>query len=413
MTKPRAISIDTVRRLAIEKQQLVRRPESTDKDTLEQIIWHIGLLQLDSISVTARSHYLVMLARAGLYDVADLDALLPERFLFEYWAHAACLIPMKDLEYFEPRMRIRTREQYAGWFKRMGNDPDALLQLVKDEIEARGPLSSKDFDTPRPGKGGWWNLKPAKYALEYLFETGELMIDRRESFRRYYDLANRVLAHTDDTYDHTVDDYRRWATLNGLRHIGVGTIPHIGDYYRVSRSKTGHAKQHLEALMAEEAVIEVEVTGWEEPAYIYHRDLERIDELEDSSDESQLTVFLSPFDNLIWHRERTEALFDFYYRIEVYTPKEQRKYGYYVLPILHNGQLVGRIDPKINRKQKQFIIHALHLEPGVTVDDALVDGLTGAIREFMQFHNCATVTITRCDDAPDLKDALLSRLPTK
>ena len=189
------ISLQTARTLAVYKQGLHRRPSVADRRALLDCVRRIGLLQLDSISVVARSHYLVMLSRAGPYDPADLDALLyPERHLFEGWAHAACLIPVEGYEYFVPTLLARRDRPPQQWIeRRLGDDPHGTLDAVLKEVRERGPLASRDFQDTRDGRGTWWDWKPAKTALELLFAQGYLMVDRREGFQRYYDLSERVL----------------------------------------------------------------------------------------------------------------------------------------------------------------------------------------------------------------------------
>ncbi|MEJ2733508.1 MAG: crosslink repair DNA glycosylase YcaQ family protein, partial [Anaerolineae bacterium] len=188
------ISLDTARTLAVAKQDLHRRPATVDRRTLLDTIRQIGLLQLDTIHVVARSHYLVMLSRVGRYDLADLDALLyPDRRLFEQWAHAACLIPAEHYEHFAPAILARRDHPLQPWLLRsLGEDAQQILDTVLADVGERGPLASKDFKDPRDRRGTWWDWKPAKTALEILFEGGYLMVDRRENFQRYYDLAERV-----------------------------------------------------------------------------------------------------------------------------------------------------------------------------------------------------------------------------
>jgi uncharacterized protein YcaQ len=181
-----SMSLETARTLAVYKQGLHRRPGTADRGALLDIIRRIGLLQLDSISVVARSHYLAMLSRVGLYDPADLDALLhPERRLFEGWAHAACLIPVEEYEYLRPTMLARRDRPLHKWTaRRLGDDPQGILDAVLNEVRERGPLASRDFEDTRDERGTWWDWKPAKTALEILFAHGYLMVDRRESFQR-------------------------------------------------------------------------------------------------------------------------------------------------------------------------------------------------------------------------------------
>jgi len=381
------LSPETARILAVVKQGLHQRPPAADKEALLTAVRRIGLLQLDTIHVVARSHYLVMLSRVGLYDPADLDALLyPDRLLFEQWAHAACLIPVEDYAHFAPVIQARRdRPLYGDWsIRRLGDDPQGVLDTVLDRIRQEGPLGSKDFEDPRGQRGTWWDWKPAKAALEVLFEQGHLMVDRRVNFHRRYDLAGRVLPASAEPPRYTTKDWRCWAALRSVSCLGVATAGHASDYYRQRKPVT---RATLEKLAAEVAVVPVAVEGWKEAAYLHPDDLPLVEDIEAGAHQPTLTTFLSPFDNLTWDRQRLRDLFGFDYRIEMYTPAKQRQYGYYVMPILHRGRLVGRLDPKADRQSRTLIVRAIYLEPGEPLTDELVAGIAGALREFMAFHN--------------------------
>ena len=410
MSDSNTISLETARTLAVYKQGLHRRPSVADRarfadrGALLNSVRRIGLLQLDSISVVARSHYLVMLSRAGLYDPADLDELLyPERHLFEGWAHAACLIPVEDYPFFVPTLLARRERPPQHWIeRRLGDDPQGTLAAVLKEVRERGPLASRDFEDTRDKRGTWWDWKPAKTALEILFAQGYLMVDRRESFQRYYDLAERVLPASASPPVRTMDEYRRWAALRGLGILGVATAVHASDYYRLNKPST---RTMLKGLAAEGAVVPVEVEGWKETAYLDPVDLPLVDAIEAGAHTPTVTTLLSPFDSLIWDRPRTEDLFGFHYRSEMYTPAAKRQYGYYVLPILHRGRLVGRLDPKADRKAKIMRIRAIYLEPEQAITDELVADLAGALREFAAFHGSERLEVERSE--PEALAALL------
>jgi uncharacterized protein YcaQ len=398
MTQQPAIklSLETARTLAVVKQGLHRRPSVADKQALLGAIRRIGLLQLDTINVVARSHYLVMLSRVGLYDRADLDTLLyPDRRLFEQWAHAACLIPVEDFQHFAPVIRARRERTVHPWIeRRLGDDPQGTLDAVLAEVGERGPLASRDFEDPRGQRGTWWDWKPAKTALEILFDWGHLMVDRRENFQRYYDLAERVLPASTEPPSRKVQDYRRWATCRSVACLGVASAAHVSDYYRQKKPAT---RTMLGRLAAEGTLVPAEVEGWKDPAYLDPADLPLLDEIEAGVHQPVLTTFLSPFDNLIWDRWRVRDLFGFDYRAEMYTPAAQRQYGYYVLPVLHRGRLVGRLDPKADRKANTLIVRAIYLEPDQAIDDGLLDGVVGALREFTAFHGMERLRIERSE----------------
>jgi uncharacterized protein YcaQ len=405
---PIELSLGAARRLALFKQGLYARPAAPSKKALLDIIRGIGLLQLDTIHVVARSHYLVMLSRAGLYNPADLDALLyPDRCLFEQWAHAACLIPVEDYAHLAPEIMARRERSIQPWVAgRLGDDADAMLEAVLAAVRERGPLASKDFDDPRGQRGTWWDWKPAKTALEVLFEQGCLMVDHRVNFQRYYDLAERVLPAAADPPSHTQADWQRWAVLRGLSCLGVATAGHVSDYYRLKKPAT---RSTIASLAQEAMVVPARVEGWQDTAYLHPADLPLAGEIQAGAYASTLTTFLSPFDNLIWDRARVGDLFGFDYRAEMYQPAAKRKYGYYVLPILHQGRLVGRLDPKADRKTKTMILRAIYLEPGEALVDDLLAGIARTLREFMAFHGSETIEIERSEPEA-LRGALLARL---
>ena len=403
------LSLDAARRLAVFKQGLYGRPPAPSKEALLDSIRRTGLLQLDTINVVARSHYLVMLSRVGLYDPADLDALLyPDRCLFEQWAHAACLIPVEDYEFFSPAILARRERSIQPWVaSRLGDDADEVLEAVLAEVRKRGPVASRDFDDPRGQRGTWWDWKPAKTALEVLFRQGYLMVDHRVNFQRYYDLAERVLPASADPPSYTVGDWHRWAVRRGLACLGVATAGHVSDYYRLKKPAT---RSTIAGLAQEGVVVPVQVEGWQDTAYLDPADLPLVAEIQAGAYPSTLTTFLSPFDNLIWDRERVRELFGFDYRAEMYQPAAKRKYGYFVLPILHNGRLVGRMDPKADRKAKTMLVRAIYLEPGEALADDLLAGIARALREFMAFHGSETLVVERSEPEA-LRGKLLARLP--
>lgn len=400
------LSLDTARTLAVYKQGLSERPVFVDKKTLLNTIRQIGLLQLDTINVVARNHYLVMLSRVGLYNSTDLDALLyPDRCLFEHRAHAACLIPTEDYEYFAPVI-LASRQQPHRKIDRLGTSAQDTLETVLTEVTKRGPLASKDFDDPRSERGGWWDWKPAKLALEILFEQGYLMIDHRVNFQRYYDLAEHVLPNDPNIQTKTIEDWKCWTTLCSLLYLGVATIEQISDYYRQQKADV-HST--IKELLTEGTVIPTKVEGWKEQAYLNSADRIIVEAIEAGLYRSKLTVFLPPFDNLIWDRRRVHDLFGFDYHVELYTPlaKKERQYGYYVLPILHHGRLVGRLDPKVDRQSKTLIIHSILIENNQPLTECLLVGISGALREFMAFHDTHSLVIERTSPEK-LKTELLS-----
>lgn len=364
----------------------------------------MGALQIDTISVVARSPYLVLWSRLGDYDPRWLDALLAEGRLFEYWAHEACFLPIEDYPLYRHRM---LDHGWAGWryaHKWMDahrEDAARLLQHVRE----RGEVRSTDFERVDT-RGGWWSWKPEKRMLESLFTAGELMIARREGFQRIYDLRERVLPSWDDARLPSADEVRRALVLNAVRAMGIAKAKWVADYFRMDKTST---KALPERLADAGDLLRVDVDGWKEPAYIHpdHADAARAAAA--GRLKPVLTTLLSPFDPLVWDRGRASEMFGFEYRIEVYTPAPKRIYGYYVLPILHRGRLIGRLDPKAHRKDGVFEVRKIHFEPGVRLTDRLVAEVSGAIRDCARWHGTPRVEL-RASDPPQAAARLQAAL---
>ena len=401
---PIEFSREAARTLLLAAQGLgspLQRPATRD-DVLDAIR-RMGVLQIDSISIVARSPYLVLWSRIGAYDPIWLDKLLAEGVLFEYWSHAACFIPIEDYGLYR-RLMLDETDKTRAW---MEAHPDAL-EHVMGHIRGEGPVRSAEFARTDGKAGGWWEWKPEKRALEHLFAAGELMISRRENFHRVYDLRERVLANALPGWEDALaptEQQVRWAlALKAVRALGVAVARWVPDYFRTP--KRGAARL-LEELVDEGSLIRV--TLEDEPAYV-HPDNARLAEKTMSGGlRSSVTTLLSPFDPVVWDRARALELFGFDYKIEVYTPAAKRRYGYFSLPILHEGALVGRLDAKAHRKEAIFEVKAVHLEPGVSIRDELVASLAEALRECAAWHGTPEVQVRRSDPV-GLAEALRSAL---
>lgn len=348
-------------------------PKAARKADLLAAIRRMGLLQIDTISVVARSPYLVLWSRLGAFEPRWLDELLAEKKLFEYWAHAACFLPIEDYGLYRWRML-----EHPG----RGALPAALAEVLR-RVQA-GEVRSTDFESPRGVRNGWWDWKPEKRALEHLFNTGELMIARREGFQRIYDLRERVLPAWDDARAPPAEEARRALAIKALRALGVARPRWVQRYLQdVPRLPS------LESLAEEGIAVRVELDG--SPAYVHRSVLSSRGRLRLVT--PIRTTLLSPFDPLVSDRARVLELFGFDYRIEVYTPLSKRRFGYFSLPILHRGALVGRLDPKAHRQEGLLEIKALHLERGVEIADDLVVGLANALRDFAAWHRMEEIVV--------------------
>jgi uncharacterized protein YcaQ len=392
--------------LMVAAQGLHRRPDAAaSKADLLATIRRMGVLQIDTIHVVARSPYVVLWSRLGAYPQEWLTDLLAEGALFEYWAHEACFLPIEAF----PLFRRRMLDAASGGMKwKYSHEWAALnaeaLERVLAHVREHGPARSSDFERTDGQASGWWEWKPEKRALETLFTAGELMIARRHNFQRIYDLRERIMPDWDDARVPPIELVRRTLALQAVRALGVTGARWVADYFRTSQRDT---MPLLPALASEGALIEVAVEGWEHAAYIHPDNQALAEAAAADALTPELTTLLSPFDPLVWDRARALAIFGFDYRIECYTPAPKRRYGYFTLPILRRGQLIGRLDPKAHRKEGLFEIKALHLEPGIPVTSELVEDIAGALREFADWHATPTVQV-RLSDPPKLA-ALVQR----
>ncbi|HEY2299983.1 MAG TPA: crosslink repair DNA glycosylase YcaQ family protein [Jatrophihabitans sp.] len=358
-----SLSLPQARRIALAAQGFAEpRPSGrVDARHIRRVLDRIGLLQLDSVNVFCRSHYLPVFARLGAYPRELLDRLTAHtagpvrRELFEYWAHEASLVPMELQPYLRWRMERAAKETWAGVRRIVENKPH-LLDDVMALIEANGPIRSSDTGiepiAPRPGH--MWNWHDGKIALEYLFYAGRVTAARRINFERYYDLPERVLpAEVLATPTPPDEDAFRELVRVAARAHGIGTEPDLRDYFRMGHQVT---KRAVAELVDSGELIPVEVESWPAPAYLWH-EARRPRQI-------NARALLSPFDPVVWFRERTERLFNFRYRIEIYTPAPKRVYGYYVLPVLLGDELVGRVDLKSDRQAGVLRVQAAHLEDG-------------------------------------------------
>jgi hypothetical protein len=355
-----SISRAQARRIALAAQRFAgRTPQSVSARHLRALIDDLGAIQIDSVNVLVRSHYLPAFSRLGAYDRTLLERVAygKPRRVFEYWGHEASFLPVE----FFPLLRWRMERSRSGkgvWqnVARVGREERDLVARVRAQFVQNGPMSASDFEAEQPQERGrgWWSWNDTKRAVEYLFWCGEITpLRRRSSFERVYDLTQRVIPSA--LFDARIENRQAYRLLvdRAASACGIATLADLRDYFRLP---VEGAKSAVADLVEEARLVPVAVEGWKQQAYLYAdaripRTVER-------------SALLSPFDSLVWNRDRTKRLFDFHYRIEIYTPSHKRVHGYYVLPYLLDEQLVARVDLKADRRRGVLLVHAIHYEPG-------------------------------------------------
>jgi len=362
--KVEKLSLPEARRIALAAQGFGEpRPEKVTAARWLRILDRLSLHQIDSVNVLVRAHYLPAFSRLGPYDRSLIDRAAwgapRKRRLFEYWAHEASLLPLPLHPLLRWRMARANRGE-VGWkgLRLFAGERRAEAQVFLERIRNEGPSVASDLEDKRR-RGGWWEWGDAKQALEWLFWAGHITTaTRRGSFERVYDLSERVIpAEILALPTPEAKDAQRTLVERAARALGVATGQELRDYFRLGPEDGRLAV----ASLAEAGVLEpVEVPGWAHLAYL-HRDARR-------PRRASARALLAPFDPLVWERSRTLRLFDFHYRIEIYTPAEKRQHGYYVLPFLLGDRLVGRVDLKADRQGGRLLAHAVHLEPHAPPD---------------------------------------------
>jgi uncharacterized protein YcaQ len=382
------------RSVMLAAQGLQRRPaKKAAKPDVLRAVRRMGALQIDTIHVVARSPYLVLWSRLGDYEPRWLDELLTEGKLFEYWSHEACFLPVEDYPLYRHRM-LDAEAQGWHYSRRWVEAHREEIARLLDRIRERGAVRSADFERTGGKAGGWWEWKTEKRALEMLLTAGELMIARRQNFQRVYDLRERVLPKWHDRLLPPLEEARRELALKAVRALGVTRARWVADYFRTGKRETPEV---LSGLTRDGALLNAEVEGWDEPALFHPENRRLVREAAAGRLKAELTTLLSPFDPLVWDRARARAAFGFDYRLECYTPAPKRVYGYFTLPVLWRGSLVGRLDAKAHRQEGLFEVKSLHLERGVVACEELIGDVAAAIRECAAWHKTPAVVVRRSE----------------
>ena len=366
------LTIVEARSLALAAQGF-DKPRTKSKSSTSDVValfTKLGVVQIDSVNVLVRSQELPLFSRLGNHDRNAISKATESRKIFEYWGHEAAHLPVE----LQPLFRWKMNAARSGKLKHWGltsfyAENKAFVKRILKHVEVNGSTSARELSTRTQKRGAdkktWWDWDEAKTAFEYLFLTGQLMsCGRGSDFARVYDTPERVLPkNVLNAPTPTEHDARKQLLVRSAIAQGVATASDLADYYR---QKPAAVKQLITELLEEGELRAVSVDGWAEKAFI-HRNAKLPKQL-------HATALLSPFDSLVWCRPRNERLFDFHYRIEIYTPKEKRKFGYYVLPFMLDGQMVGRVDLKADRENSKLLVHSVHTEKGIkrsNISDAL------------------------------------------
>ncbi|WP_248752322.1 winged helix-turn-helix domain-containing protein [Pseudomonas sp. MWU15-20650] len=358
-----SFSLKQARRMALAAQGFSGRqaPAQITAAHLNRMIARLGVVQIDSVNALVRSHYLPLFSRLGNYSPSILEQAAwsqgRRRSLFEYWGHEASLLPMALYPLMRWRMeRARQGRGIYSQMARFGREQQATIQRVLHAVEQQGALGAGSLSTREERAGPWWDWSDEKHALEWLFAAGLVTVAGRRGFERLYDLPERVIP--DDILQGaslTEAQAQRGLLLHSASALGVGTEKDLRDYFRLDPADS---RSRLAELVEEGQLRVCQVQGWKQLAYcLPEPKVPR---------KAAASALLSPFDSLIWERGRTERLFDFRYRLEIYTPQHKRVYGYYVLPFLHNERIAARVDLRAERANGRLAVHAVHEEePGL------------------------------------------------
>lgn len=370
--------------LTLDSQGLTQNtPFGTGKTAVLNALEHLGYIQIDTLSMVERAHHHTLWTRIPDFRANDLEELVEERKVFEYWFHAASYLPMQDFRYVLPQMLMIKRGE-----SRYYNADPKVMKYVVDNIRNEGPKRARDFENESHKAGSWWNWKPAKLALERLFMQGDLMISGRSGMQKTYDLAERVLPSSTNTSEPTPLEFAEYLVKTNLRAYGFTTLKQITHLRKGNDLKT-NVNKVLQMMLEEDTISKVTSEGGSS-VFVQNEILEK------TFDQASSSVWLlSPFDNSIIHRDRIKQIFDFDFRLECYTPKEKRQYGYFCLPILFGDQFIGRVDCKAHRKEKKLELIHLHIENSTINLDLWLTPFVETLKRFAIFNGCEFLALTQ------------------
>jgi uncharacterized protein len=408
-----ALTLAQARNLHLAAQGLLQAPARVAKRVdVAACIARMALLQIDTIHVVARSPYLVLHSRLGDYPRQWLEESLASGTVFETWAHEACFAPVSDLHLHRAYNRQARRHWGLANGEKTAEAQRPHLDKLLAHIRTNGPVKSSDFARPEGKGGAWWGWKDEKRWLEALFALGELMVARRDNFHRVYDLSERVAPQLLQSHPEPSE-----AALNtqliekAIVALGITQARWVNDYFR---TKPRLKDADLDALVDAGSVVRVAVQGWDAPGYVHASNAALLKKASGGKLQATHTALLSPFDPVVWDRERGSTFFGFDYRLECYTPEAKRVYGYFVLPILCRGELIGRLDAKAHRAEGVFEVRALYAQPGMVWSDEQVAVVAQAIQRSADWHGTPQVRVNHAQPvrlAAALRRALKTKTP--
>ena len=410
MTTTTSVSRRAVAALFLERQWLDRpRGRRLNARTLGDFASATGGVQIDSVNVLDRAHHVTLWSRFGEYDRKALERLIyRRRVLFEYLSHVACFVATKDLPIWRAFMaetpeHFRKRHRYPG-------KEQPVVDAVEQAIAERGPLGNADFERPaHMGKGGgWWTWKPATHALDYLWKCGRIGVHSRRHFHKRFALMSQVLPMAEGVAALPLEEALRQRVLRSLAAMGAAGLDDLHAYWTWPRWPAVDMRRALLGLVGEGLVSEVAVEGQRSSWFARTEDLDALRSADRRRAPSRGTTLLAPFDSFLWCRKRAHRLWDYFYRVEIYVPGHQRTHGYYSLPVMHEGQLVGRVDAKTHREAGALEARHVHLEPwlakgeppprphwGAVDRDSALAGIADALRSLAAHVGCADVKLGR------------------
>ena len=378
MKKKNVLTKEEAIKIILHSQGLSKKSFGRGKEGTLNCIRHLGYVQLDTLAVVARAHHHIIHTRTVSHEENFLNELMREKKIFEYWSHAAAFLPMEDFRF----SLVRKNEFVKGkqhWFAK----DKKMHRYVRDKIKAEGPLQSKDFETDK-NRGSWFDWKPAKIALEQLFQDGTLMVTERKGFQKIYDLTEKVLPAEIDTSLPTKDEFAEHLIRTTLRANGIASLK---DFTHLRKGMKSPVEKLIKKLLKEGEISEIKIDSVDEMYYgtDYKLPIEN----------SAPAIILSPFDNAIIRRERLQKLFDYDFVLECYLPEHKRKFGYFCLPVWHENKFVGKFDPKADRANKIFYVKSFYLEDRKVDLEKFIPAFAEELKAFAKFNGCEKIVIEK------------------